>query len=98
MITLILTIHLLLAATYTVSIIGLTIAAALKKAMPRVKTSAVASFATTIGSGVVLVAVSPKAMATFCTSTVIASLFGLAAWTVYKHRVAASHTSKSALY
>ena len=98
MITLILTIHLSLAAAYTFSIIGLTVAAALKKAIPSIKVSAIASFAATIGTGVILVAVSPKAMATFCTSTLIASAFGVAAWSLYKHRVVASHSGKSALY
>ena len=95
---LILTIHLSLAAAYTLSIIGMTLAAAFKKAMPNIKTSAIVSFSATIGSGAVLVAVSPKAMSTFCTSTLIASAFGVAAWLVYKHRVVASHSSKSALY
>ena len=98
MIMVILTIHLSLAVAYTLSIIGLTIAAALKKAIPSIKTTAIVSFATTIGSGVVLVAVSPKALTTFCTSTLIASAFGIAAWLVYKHRVVASHSGKSALY
>lgn len=89
MITLILSIHLALAAGYSFSVIGLTIAAAIRKSVPIVKSAAIGSFGATVGTGLVLVVVSPKAMATFCTSTLIASVFGVVALSLYKHRVAA---------
>ena len=98
MITLILTIHLLLAGSYTLSIVGLIVAAITKKTAPVIKTSAITSFVGTIGSGVLLVTVSPKAMATFCTSAFIASVCGIAAGVLYKKRVTSLQPLQSELY
>lgn len=98
MITLILTIHLTLAAIYCVSIFGLTIAAALRKRAPIVHTSAITSFGGIVGSGIILVAASPKAITQFCTSTFVASIIGVAAWAVYKRRAVALQPTESTVY
>ena len=98
MIMVILTIHLALAAIYSLSILWLIVAAALKKASPRIKALAVMSFSITVGTGLGLVMVSPKAMAQLCTSTLIAAVFGGVAWTIYKRRITAMQPEKSAIY
>lgn len=98
MIMVILSIHLALAAIYSLSILWLVVAAAVQKAAPRIKVLAVMSFSTTIGSGLALVMVSPKAMAQFCTSTLIAAAFGGVAWAMYKRRITALQPEKSTIY
>lgn len=89
MITFILTLHLVLAALYTLSIIGMTFAAAFRKNMPMIKSSAALGFAATIGSGTALVIVSPKTAMHFCLSAVIATVFGATAWMIYRQRIVA---------
>lgn len=89
MITFILTLHLALAALYTLSIIGMTFAAAFRKDMPVIRSSAAFGFAATIGSGAVLVVVSPKTVMHFCLSAVIATVFGTVAWMIYRQRIVA---------
>jgi len=98
MIMLILTIHLIFAAIYTISVIGLTIAAFLRKTMPTIRMSVISSFVSVAGSGLVLVIVSPKAITHYCASMFIASLCGAAAWVAYKKRITALQPKKSALY
>jgi hypothetical protein len=98
MITIILVAHLLLAGLYTLCVISMTFAAALKKAVPIVKNLVVGSFTSTIASGVLLVVVSPKTMAHFCVSTLVASALGVVAWSVYKKRLAALQPQQSTIY
>lgn len=98
MITLVLTIHLLFAAVYSLLIFTMTVVAAMHKKLRHITAYAVGSFGATIVSGVGLVLLSPKSMAQFCTSTVIASAFGIAAWRLYKRRVPAFQPTDSTVY
>lgn len=98
MITLILTIHVILATLYTTSIIGLAIAAALRKVVPSLHAAGIAGFVSTISTGSILVIVSPKAMAQFCTSTLIATAFGVIAWGLYKRRALSLQPEKTTVY
>lgn len=98
MITLVLVIHLLFAAVYSLLILTMTIVAAMHKKVQYVAMYALGSFGATIVSGVGLVLLSPKSMAQFCTSTVIASVFGIVAWRLYSRRVLAFQPTDSTVY
>lgn len=93
MIALILTIHLTLAITYTVSVAMVAFAALQRKAVSTINKVMFVGFGTTIVSGLGLVAVSPKAIGQFCVSALVATIFGAVVSKVYKHRVTAFHTA-----
>lgn len=98
MITLVLFIHLFLAVMYSSLILAMTLLAIMQKKLQHVTAYALGSFGATVISGIALVLVSPKSMAQFCTSTLIASVFGVIAWRVYRHRVLTFQRTDSTIY
>jgi len=98
MVTTILTLHLALAAIYILTVATVGLASIKRKALPRIMRAAYASFGAIIGTGAVLVILSPKAIAQFCVSALVATAFGLAVSYIYKRRVIAFHATENALY
>ena len=98
MTTTILTLHLALAATYIVTAATVGLASIKRKALPRTMSVAYASFGAIIGTGAVLIILSPKAIAQFCVSALAATAFGLAVSYAYRRRVITFHATENALY